>query len=172
MWLWFLSKSASVLLGRHGNSFWRSSGRRRERTPDLLGFLRSVLSWWRQHQGPVEAVPTLPGLLGLYTEDSCVFGVEFGTNRTAPWWYCTMDKYLLVFVSTEDTLVLTKSPTPCPFQMQPQTRKEPPPSFSVTCRHSLFCSPALLRSNLLQPNIHQSGASAAIGAPQFPSFQA
>lgn len=67
-------------------------------------------------------------------------------------------------------LIVTKSPTPFA-EMQPQTFKEPPPCFTVACRHSLLCcSPALSWTNcLLRPNIfnifliliHQSGKPAA-----------
>ncbi|XP_058864261.1 interferon-induced protein 44-like isoform X2 [Acipenser ruthenus] len=47
-------------------------------------------------------------------------------------------------------------------EMQPQTCKEPPPCFTVACRHSfVYHSPALRRTNclLLQPNISNFDSS-------------
>lgn len=61
----------------------------------------------------------------------------FGANHTPPWWYCVMDKYLPVFLSIEDTINPDQNQTPFA-EMQPQTCKEPPPCFTVACRHSLL----------------------------------
>ncbi|KAK6468672.1 Fc receptor-like protein 5, partial [Huso huso] len=68
---------------------------------------------------------------------------------------------LKIEIKSKRPLILTKSPTPFA-EMQPQTCKEPPPCFTVACRHSfVYRSPALRQTNclLLQPNISNFDSS-------------
>ena len=89
----------------------------------------------------------------------------FGAIQMPPWWI-SICRY---FSALRRPLILTKSPNEFA-EMQPQTCREPPPCFTVACRHSfVFRSPGLRQTNclLLQLNISNSDSLVQSACCQF-----
>lgn len=85
--------------------------------------------------------------LWLHVWGRCRCTINMGPIRRLPdgiaWWI----RICMYFSALWTLIIVTESPTSFA-EMQPQTFKEPPPCFTVACRHSLvYRSPALWRTN-------------------------